>query len=319
MELIIPTPKQSEFVLGALKTVVSGDDSLPETPRALIAAIQKHLLMTEYNIDSLPNISPSSLAQIIIHPQQRLQIVQAMIVLILSTGDVNSQQFQRIESYVFALELPKSILRNLHQLYRRQFITLSADVYYHCFIAQKYKLELKRQGLRWFLKGLVNYFGLIEDKKLAARYHQLELFPEETLGYQFWKFYQVNNYPFPGEKGSAHENTCFHDVTHILAGFDTSPEGEIQTVAMTVGYKYKQDKNPLSSIFFILLQQHIGLQIGLLSQAKKGILNSPEMPDKFVKAFQQGTAMKVDLSCNWNHWAAFNQPIEELRKEYNQV
>lgn len=313
MQLIIPTPEQSEFVLRSLITVIGS--ALTETPRSLIAAAQTHLLNTHYDLDTLEPIAPHHLAEQISEPDLRRQVIQAMVVLMLSGGGVGAEQMGAIDEYARALQVDPQTLRNLRQLYQRRFLQLSLDVYRRCFITQKYQFEWRRQGIGWFLKGLINYLGWVEDRELVDRYRDLERLPEETLGYQFWAFCQTHQYAFPGEKGGTHENTCFHDVTHVLAGYDTSPAGELQVVAMTVGYK--RDGDPLASLFFILLQQHLGIQVGLLSPANTGTLDAPNASDQFIQAFKRGVDMTVDLSGAWDHWAAFAQPVEQLRADYN--
>lgn len=317
MKLLIPTPEEAEYVLRSCKQVAIVDHILGKTPRALLAAAQKYILKTDYDLDTLEPITPQVLSQCVTDPELRRQLVQAMVVLTLATGNVQPEQFQRVAAYAQALQVPQSTLKYLHQLCQRRLGRLKIGVYRQSFISQRYQLELGRQGLGWFLKGLLNYTGLVPDRALAERYYALERLPETSLGHQFWQFSQTHRYPFPGEKGGNHEGTCFHDVTHILAGYDTSAAGELQVVAMTVGYKQRGD--PLASLFFILLQQHLGVQVGLLSPAKTGGLDAPGMPEKFIKALKRGSEMTVDLSEDWDHWEAFNHSVADLRVRYNMV
>lgn len=317
MQIAETSPDQAKYILRVMKVAATGEGHLASTPRALITAIQKYLLLTEYDIAHLEFISPEEVAIAITEPIMRQQLLQATIVVILSAGEARLPQLHIIESYAKALEVSEDILKHLRMLCRRQILRLKIDVYRHCFIGQKYKQEVDKQGIGWLLKGLISYTGIKEDSRLASSYRKLEFLPQESLGYQLWKFHQENKYPFPGEKGGAHENTSYHDITHILAGYDSSPLGELQTVAMTVGYKKTGD--PLASIFFILLQQHLGINVGFLSQARRGVLDLPDAPDKFIRAFLRGTAMNIDLSDNWDSWDVISCPVEELRKQYNIV
>jgi hypothetical protein len=312
--VILPST-QAEVILRSLKQIALQHGDLAATPRSLLNAVQKYFLFTQIDLDQLASIAPEAVAEVIQSPSMRLQLIQAMVGMILSTGSVTTQQWQAIVAYAQVLNVPQSTLRNLRQLYQRQLRWLKFDVYRRCFIAQKYQFELRRQGIGWLVRGLVSYLGWMDDRSLADRYHQLQHFPPETLGYQFWQFYQENHYAFPGERHGNHESTCFHDVTHILAGHDTSPEGELQVVGMTIGYKTSGD--PLASLFFILLQQHLGIQVGLLSKASLGVLDRPGMAEKFVRSLKCGAVMTIDLAENWDHWTAFEQSVSSLRQQYN--
>lgn len=287
------------------------------TAEAVLTSAQRHLLGTDDDLKQLAPANPVALAEAIPNPQVRLHLVQAMVVLALIDSRVSQAQLNWLQTYCRALAVPERVGRYLHQFYHRQWKRLSLDVYWHCFIAEKYRWELRRWGWGWLIRGALIYLGWIQDRALADRYQQLAHLPEDTLGYQFWQFYQQNAYPFPGEKGGLHEHTIFHDATHVLGGYDTSAAGELQTVAMTAGYQRHGD--PLASICFILLQQHLGIQAGLLSKAQKGILAEPGMAEKFVLAFKCGLEMRVDLSDYWDHWAAFSQPIAQVRRQYNLV
>ena len=47
-------------------------------------------------------------------------------------------------------------------------------------------------------------------------------------------FYQHNNYAFPGEESALNIGFAVpHDSTHVLAGYDTSPRGELMTSTLT--------------------------------------------------------------------------------------
>src|SRR6476469_3697065 len=270
MQIVKITPAQAKYILRVMKVAATVEGHITSTPRALIAAVQKYLFMTEYDIDYLEFISPEEVAIAIINPIMRQQLLQAMIVIMLSAGAM-VHPLHIIESYAKSLEVSEDILKYLRMLCKRQILRLKIDVYQHCFIGKKYKQEVDKQGIKWLIKGFISYTGIKEDSALASRYRKLEFLPQGTLGYQLWKFHQENKYPFPGEKGGAHENTSYHDITHILAGYDTSPLGELQAVAMTVGYKKTGD--PLASIFFILIQQQLGVNVGFLSQARRGVLD----------------------------------------------
>jgi hypothetical protein len=81
-------------------------------------------------------------------------------------------------------------------------------------------------SLYWgFFKSGIQRDG---DAKRLAKYEAYRSLPVETLGHAFAAYYDDNKFPLPGTAGAAFSNNLsLHDVHHILAGYDTSPLGEL--------------------------------------------------------------------------------------------
>ena len=45
-------------------------------------------------------------------------------------------------------------------------------------------------------------------------------------GREFWQHMTSRKFAFPGEPGGLLERQCHHDLTHVLTGYDTDPDGE---------------------------------------------------------------------------------------------
>ena len=85
-------------------------------------------------------------------------------------------------------------------------------------------------------RGLLSlYWGFFKsgterdgDPERLARYEAYRELPIGTLGHAFAAYYDDNKFPLPGTPGAAFSNNLnLHDVHHILAGYDTSPLGEL--------------------------------------------------------------------------------------------
>ncbi|MEO0458551.1 MAG: hypothetical protein AAF152_18500 [Cyanobacteria bacterium P01_A01_bin.114] len=313
MQLIQPTPQQSLRLLQTLKYVMG--DLSSGAARGLIEASQRHWLNTDWNWDRLEPLVPEKWTVPLPDLIARQQLIQALVVLTVAEGRRDWQTFTRIRQLARILQVKGAGLRYLWLWCRGAERLLALDIYWHGFIAQKYRYEWQRRGWGWLIGGIGTYQGLWKNQALAQRYQQLQYLPSETLGYQFWHFYQQQHYAFPGEKKGIHEGLLFHDMTHVLGGFDTTPEGELLAVALMVGYQKSGD--PLASLLFIILQQHAGVQTGLLSQAKKGLLNQAAIADRFIQALIAGSQMTVDLSQTWSPWQVIDQPVESLRQRYS--
>jgi hypothetical protein len=101
----------------------------------------------------------------------------------------------------------------------------------------------------------------------------------------------------------------YHDCTHVLSGYDTTPEGEVQVACFSAGYRRK---DPFAFVFFVLLQFHVGVRMTPITVARTGVFD----PAKALIALRRGVAMNVDLTDGWEYWPVMGEQVEELRKRY---
>ena len=47
-------------------------------------------------------------------------------------------------------------------------------------------------------------------------------------------------------------------MTHVLSGYTTDPDGEVQVASFHAGYRRK---DPFTFVFFVLLQFHLGVRM----------------------------------------------------------
>jgi len=152
--------------------------------------------------------------------------------------------------------------------------------------------------------------GRNEDPALAARYQAMEQYPSGSLGRAYWDYCRENGFALPGEKGGAAEPILFYDCAHILSGYGTDPEGEVQVACFSAGF---QRRDPWLFVFFVLLQFHVGIRMTPITKARTGFFN----PEKAMIAIRRGAAMNVDLNNGWDYWPVMGEQVEELRTQYN--
>jgi tellurite resistance protein len=157
----------------------------------------------------------------------------------------------------------------------------------------------------WFLP----YGGANAKPALAARFHALADLPTDTFGHAFAAFYARNNYAFPGEPKAL--NFAFaapHDSSHVLAGYDTSPRGELLVSTFTAAMHPSHAM--AGHVLPVILSWHLGIALNDVAGSAKGALD----PEEFWRAWMRGERMKVDLfGPSWDFWAATGEPIEALR------
>src|SRR5262249_19041969 len=141
----------------------------------------------------------------------------------------------------------------------------------------------KEEGLKGLWKLLKVFRQKHEDPALAWKYKKLGLLPEGTLGREFWTHLTEREFPFPGEKGGLQERGVHHDLTHVLTGYDTDPQGETKIAAFYAGYK-KED--PFAFIFMVLVMFHIGKSIAPTAAVTPATMQVD--PKKMIRAMQRG-------------------------------
>ena len=125
----------------------------------------------------------------------------------------------------------------------------------------------------------------------------------------FWEHCTKNRFGVPGEKGGIPERMVFHDFGHVLAGYDTRPEGEIQQGAFQGGF-VREDG--FAFLMFAIIQFHLGVKVTPVADSQIGLFDVP----KVLRAAHRGAACKVDLSDHWDPFAVADVPVEQLRAEY---
>jgi hypothetical protein len=92
---------------------------------------------------------------------------------------------------------------------------------------------------------------------------------------------------------------------HLLSGYGTAPEEEIQVACFSAG-------DPFTFVLFVLLQFHVGVRMTPITEARTEFFN----PEKTMLALQRGAAMNVDLNNGWEYWPVMGEQVEELRRRY---
>ena len=160
--------------------------------------------------------------------------------------------------------------------------------------------------------------GVMEDKALAARYRAWEKLPAGTLGHSLVDFYEKNGFSLPGERGGFPEAGLYHDFSHVLGGYGTEPEGEVQVASFTAGYKRER---PFYLVLFAVLIFSTGVNMRPTADdfTTVGVLGKPGMAERMFAAMERGAQVNTDLSDKWDYWPYVEMPLDEVRKRLNVV
>jgi hypothetical protein len=233
-----------------------------------------------------------------------------LIVMSLIDQEASSQEVDLIEQFTQALEVSIPEVKDLRLLLKKEILQLRLDLARRFWLKEKVLGIWNDEGIRGIYKMVRGLMGKHEDAALASRYQALEHYPSGSLGRSLWEYWRKNEFALPGEKGGAAELIVFHDCAHVLSGYGTVPEEEVQVACFSAGF---QRRDPFTFILFVLLQFHVGIRMTPITQARTGFFN----PEKAIIAVRRGAAMNVDLNNGWDYWPVIGEQVEELRRRYN--
>ncbi|MFO0698259.1 MAG: hypothetical protein U0236_03440 [Nitrospira sp.] len=309
MELKLPSPEQAYWGLRAMKTVAMADGVLDASEHHMLESIQR-IFGTVHDLEQLALITPTELVRAFPDPQLRRQLVQGLVIMTLIDGKVSPKESDYVEQFAQALEIDAPEVKNIRHVLKGEILQLRLDLVRRFWLRQKVTEVWNKEGIRGLFKFVRGMMGRYENKALAARYQGLEHCPSDSLGRSLWEYWRENGFALPGEKGGAPEQIVFHDCAHVLSGYGTAPEEEVQVACFSAGF---QRREPWMFVFFVLLQFHVGIHMTPITKARTGMFD----PLKAMIAIRRGAAMNVDLNDDWDYWSVMEEQVEELRRRYN--
>ena len=154
----------------------------------------------------------------------------------------------------------------------------------------------ENEGIRGLLKIVGGMMGKYENAMLAARYQALETVSRRiTRGALIGSTAERTAFALPGEKDSAPEPILFHDCAHVLSGYGTEPEAEVQVASFQ---RRLPAARPVLSCLSSSCCNSTWHPTTPITKARTGSFD----PAKALIAIRRRAAMNVDLNNGWNYW-----------------
>jgi hypothetical protein len=163
----------------------------------------------------------------------------------------------------------------------------------------------------------------VNDAALAARWTALEHLPAGTLGRGIWEFYRARNFAFPGLPGSAPPLLAQHDWVHVLAGYGSKVESELEVFAFIA--RANDDPRGFSLLAMVVSLFETGyLATGAgLFESFPGQLSRDGIAVRVADALRRGALTHglggepdVDfLAVDW--FSLADQSVDTLRERFN--
>jgi hypothetical protein len=301
-------------MLRAMRRVATLDGTKPlsEPGRSSLQGVSRYAfgLKGEVDVDGLAPIAPAELAAALPDPALAEWATRFLAVTALVDGVLDGGKIALVLDYAAALRVREGYLAQLGEAARGNLDWALADM-----TRQNVKSLWDRP---WrddedIMALILPYKGERADAALVARHEALGSLPPGTFGRAYWEIYKKNGYAFPGDPNGV--NAAFarpHDSTHVLSGYDTTPQGEILVSTFTAGM---HPKLPLEGhILPVIFSWHLGIEINKFAGSARGALD----PEKFWVAWARGAAVSADLFApEWNFWSVAEEPVESVRKRYH--
>ncbi|MEJ0017122.1 MAG: hypothetical protein WDN25_11265 [Acetobacteraceae bacterium] len=317
MHLLQPEPAAALLGLRALKTVATASGGIGVAQRAVMEAARRVILRIDADIDTLAPVTPAELAAGFPTPELRRQFVNGMLVVALADGVPSRESVAHVERFAEALGVAGAEVTDLRRLTEHQMLLFRLDFLRRSQVGDIMRDQREQHGLLGLARSILGMRGLLEEPALAARYRALERLPEDTLGHALWRYYRHNGFGVPGERGGFPEAGVYHDVSHVLGGYDTDPEGEVEVAAFTAGYKRTR---PFYVVLFAVMIFSAGVNVRPLpGGVTVGVLGRPGMAERMFAAMERGSKVGLDLSDKWDYWPYAALPLDEARRRLNIV
>ncbi|MCP5496581.1 MAG: hypothetical protein H7A23_18695 [Leptospiraceae bacterium] len=261
MKLLKPDEKLVPYGLRAMKMVAEkADTGLGSSHRTLLDAAQKVLLHTNIDIDTLEPITPIELLEHFVDEALQHQLIHGMIVLSLVDNPSTKEQTKLISEFAKAFGVAEPALDVVSHLANKEMLKFKLDFFRRSHLHDALKNQYKEHGgIIGLAKAILGVKGLVEDKELAKKFHDLGKLPEDTLGYGFYRHYVDHGFPFPGEKGGFPYSGVYHDFGHVLSGYGVTPEGETLQGCFQAGFR--KSENAFFIILFVVLSFSAGINV----------------------------------------------------------
>jgi hypothetical protein len=165
-----------------------------------------------------------------------------------------------------------------------------------------------------------SWAAVTEDPALAAQWCALESLPLGTLGRGVADFYRDRGFVYPGLPGSAPPLLAQHDWVHVLAGYGTTLENELEVFAFMA--RANDDPRGFSLLAMIVSLFETGyLASGAgLFEADPGHLHDARMAVRLADAMRRGALVRGSqdfLAVDW--FALAERPVDVARHEFELV
>jgi hypothetical protein len=312
--LLALEPDAAELVLGAMRAVCTAGDqvALSSAGRRTITSLAVlGFGGQEPDIETLPSTTPPLLAATLSDSAQATTITEILAIGALVDQVLDPGRIEQVLLFADALADADHWVEDLSNSRIPDLGPVIADMgtrNLRSVTDGRLDLADVEDINRW----LHPYEDNGADPELADRYHDLATFRPGTLGHEFWAFYDQHGFAFPGEPGAVTEMFATpHDCTHLLSGYDTTPQGELLVSTFT---SRMHPVFPMEGhILPVIYSWHLGIEFNTLAGSYRGALD----PAKFWVAWDRGLQTVGDtFAKEFDFWGHVGKALDSVRQTF---
>ncbi len=274
------------------------------------------LLNAEIDFSSHPGIDVETVAVMLTQASERQELLELLIAFEMLCNPIPDTLSKSIDHWAKGLSIHSEILTIARELADNSIAQATTDFYRCNWIG-----EGDDQSDPVFQDLLKQYgdhaYGLCvtADPHEFARWDKLKTCSPGSLGRSLWEFYQSRGFKLPGELGAGNAALAHHDWIHLIAGYDTTPIGELEVTAFMAA----SSRSAGATLGFIgaisiletgLLHSFYGAdQFGKALSANDGI-------ERVAKAISRGKACNVDPLVELDYFKLADIPLAEIQSSW---
>jgi hypothetical protein len=316
-KLAPPDAAEARVIAGGVAGAVAVDGRLASLQRLLLEALMESMTGFVVPVVALPRLDPQQFASALRERSEmfRSRMVQLMLLCALVLDPLPESVVDRVDEYAAELGVGNDMLRVAQRLARGSYGLALVDFDRSGYLEA---WDANRSAVLHTSRELTDAWEqCIRDDELARRWTTLRDLPEGTLGREVAKFYDARGFAVPGTPGSAPPLLAQHDWVHVLAGYGSTVESEIEVF----GFIARANDDPrafslLAQIICLFETGYTATGMGLF-EYDRGHLSHAGMALRLADAMRRGALcaaanQSIDfLAQDWFEHA--DTPVDEIR------
>ncbi len=315
--MLLPTETDAPLVLGMVKAAFAPVGGFDELQESILRGIATAL----YGLDLIDVQTADADAVKQATETERLHAVHLMVVLEFVEHPLSTRMELPVEEYAHGLGVSLTLLRDARKLAKGHFARMYLDLQRHSWYEEETIKESVRGRWEELIRSKLAYTGVVADKVIEEKWRALRDCPEGSWGKAVADFYDAHGFPFPGERYGIYELGARHDWVHVLAGYETTPEGELDVFAFIAASMQDERGLVLLAITLGLFQNgsihHVaGKNIKI---ARADTLTDDGAVDRWVEAFRRGNLATTDVMGAVRLFEHKNDQLDDARARFGVV
>jgi hypothetical protein len=330
-ETVLVTPPDAAeaqtIAEGVASAVAAGGELLP-VHRSLIMAMTAAMTGHSVTLDDRPALSAADFATAMARRSLpfRNRMVQYMTLCALVLHPIPENVTESVASYARELEVEEGMVQVAGEFAHGSLGLAAVD-----FVRNGYEgtwNEAQSAAVTHSSRVLHDAWEFsVNDPELAAQWAALEHLPPDSIGRGVWEMYQARGFTFPGEPGSAPPLLAQHDWVHVLGGYGTMVESEVEVFGLIA--RANDDMHAFSLLAMVISLFETGYLArgaGLFESSPGHFSSDERMAVRLSDAMVRGARChdnvtgsdSIDfLQMDW--FSVAHQSCEELRERFHLV